>query len=169
MDFNIQNPQPYGILLNQDDLKIQRTYFEEMCKLIGVNCIYYAPRPGKTWTTYGEIQSNYFEPILAGCIFNEHLDQRTMKKLGWVAALDENASVISVPYDLANIQVGALFLIPSAINPKEGRLFRVSRLSTIMIVPSSITCELVPEYENTYAPDLNTYSNSSMNILNRED
>jgi len=161
--------KPYGILLNQSDLKLQRNYFIEMCKLQGINCLYYAPRPDKHWTNYGEIKSNYFEPELIGTIFNEHPNQYTMKKLGWVNELNEGASIISVPYDLHDLQVGALFLIPSAIDPKKGRLFRVHQLSTMMIVPASITCELVPEYEDTYSPALDENTHDSMTFLRRED
>lgn len=150
IDMNIDNP--YGVLLNEKDIQLQRKQFIEMCTMIGSKAIYRAPRPGKHYTTYSEIESNYFEPQLIVCMFNEFPDQRTMKKLGWVSELDENASIISVPYDLQDIQVGALFVLPSAVNPKQGRLFRVSKMSTIMIHPSSITCEIVPEYEDVERP-----------------
>ena len=159
----------YGLLLHEDDIKLQRNWFIEMCNLIGANVIYRANRPNKTWTTYAEIESNYYEPILAPCIFNEFPDQQTMKKLGWVSELDENASIISVPYDLTNLQVGALFIIPSAIDKSKGRLFRVIKLSTIMIYPASITCALVPEYENTFTESSYIHVTDSFNLLNRED
>jgi len=159
----------YGLLLNEKDIKLHRGYFKEMCKLIGAKVIYRANRPDKHWTSYAEIDSNYFEPILVDCIFNEFPDQKTMKKLGWVAELDENASLISVPYDTPNIQVGALFIIPSAIDNSVGRLFRVVRMSTIMIYPASITCELVPEYENTFSNASYIHKTDSFNLLNREE
>ena len=53
-----------------------------MCKLIGINVLYRAPKPNKHYTLYTEIESNY-EPVeLVGCIFEENVDQKTMKKLG---------------------------------------------------------------------------------------
>ena len=159
----------YGLLLNEQGIKLQRNYFKEMCKLIGAKVIYRACRPDKTWTTYGEIDSNYYSPIQVECIFNEFPDQRTMKKLGWVAELDANASLISVPYDVPDIQVGSLFIIPSALDNTKGRLFRVTKLSTIMIYPSSITCELVPEYEDTMSKESFDHSHNSFNLLNREE
>lgn len=166
----MDNLQPsYGILFNGPDLELQRVYFDEMCSLIGINVIYRANRKDKHWTTYSEIESNYMEPKLVSCIFNEYPTQQTMKKLGWVAELDTAASIVSVPYDLDNLQVGALFIVPSAINPKQGRLFRVSKMSTVMIYPSSITCELVPEYENTFSNDTYEHKTNSFNILNREE
>lgn len=164
----IQNNN-YGLLLNEKDIKLHRNYFKEMCKLIGVRVIYRANRPDKHWTTYAEIDSNYYEPKLVECIFNEFPDQRTMKKLGWVSELDENASIISVPYDLENVQVGALFIIPSAIDNSQGRLFRVAKMSVANIYPASITCELVPEYINTFKENAYEHKTNSYNLLTRED
>lgn len=158
----------YGALLHESDIKLHRKYFNEMTRLLGIKTIYRAPRPSKSWTTYAEIDSNYYEPIVLGCIFNEHPNQWTMKKLGWVSELQESASIISVPYDTPQLQVGALFIVPSGIDNAKGRLFRVSRISNIMIYPASITCELVPEYENTFSNDAYDFKHNSFNLLNKE-
>lgn len=159
----------YGLLIKEKDLLLQRKYFTEMCNLIGVNVLHRAPRAGKSYTTYSEVESNYFEAESVGCIFEEHPDQKTMKKLGWNSELSSAASVISVPYDLKGIQKGSLFIIPSAFNPKEGRLFRVTEISGIMIYPCSLTCQLVPEFEDTYSPNLYEHKTNSFNLLNREE
>lgn len=158
----------YGILLN-NDIKLYRKWFEEMCGLIGINVLYRAPRPDKHYTLYTEIDSNYEPAELVGSIFEENVDQKTMKKLGWVSELDENATIISVPYDLKGLQVGALFIVPSAIDNAQGRLFRVSEMSTIQIYPASITCRLVPEYENTFSNSQYDHTHSSFNLLNEEE
>ena len=76
----------YGLLLN-NDIKLHRGYFDEMIRLLGIQVIYRAPLPDKHYTTYAEIESNYAEPILVGCIFDEHPTQQTLKKMGWVAEL----------------------------------------------------------------------------------
>ena len=70
-----------GILINKNIL-IYRQYFKEMVKLVGINVVYRAPRKDKAYDTYGELDSNYYEPIVVGCIFDEHPTQKTMKKLG---------------------------------------------------------------------------------------
>lgn len=157
----------YGLLLNESDIKLQRKYFNEMIKLIGIQVIYRAARENKTWTTYSEIDSNYFEPIVTGCIFEEHPNQYTMKKLGWVSEVQENSSLIVVPYDLPHIQVGALFILPSGIDNAKGRVFRVVRMSNIMLYPASITCEIVPEYEDIYSNVI--YKNDSLTLLTEEE
>lgn len=159
----------YGLLLNKKDILLQRKYFEECVKMLGVKVIHRAPRPDKHYTTYSEIQSNYFEPEAVGCIFDEHPNQRTMRKLGWNSELSESASIISVPYDLEGLQQGSLFIIPSAFDNTKGRLFRVVEITGIMIYPASLTCKLVPEYENTFTPDNFNHMRDSFNLLNRED
>lgn len=165
----MENEKNYGLLFNEKGMKLHRFYFKQMCKLIGAKVIYRANRPNKHWTNYAEIESNYYEPILVDCIFNEFPDQKTMRKLGWVAELDTNASLISVPYDTPNIQVGALFIIPSGIDNAQGRLFRVTKMSNIMIYPSSITCELVPEYADTFSDSSYIHTDDSFNLLNKEE
>ena len=159
----------YGLLLNKQDILLQRSYFNELVTLLGVQVKHRAPKPDKHYTTYAEIQSNYFEPEQVGCIFSEHLDQRTMKKLGWNAELTADQAVISVPYDLSGIQQGSLFYIPSAFDNTEDRLFRVTEISSIMIYPASLTCKLVPEYITTFSPNLIDHKHNSFNLLRGED
>ena len=160
---------PYGLLINKEDILLQRQYFNELVTLLGVQVKHRAPRPDKHYTVYTEIQSNYYEPVLVGCIFSEHLDQRTMKKLGWNAELTSDFSVISVPYDLEGLQQGALFSIPSAFDNTKDRLFRVVEISSIMIYPASLTCKLAPEYEDTFSPNLLDHKRTSFNLLRTEE
>lgn len=161
--------QNYGLLLNERDIKLQRRYFDEMCMMVGIKVIHRAPRASKSYTAYSEIDSNYFEPELVGCIFEEHPNQRTMKKLGWNSELSESAAIISVPYDLKGLQQGSLFIVPSAFDSTQGRLFRVTEITGIMIYPCSLTCKLVPELENTFTPNTYLHKTNSFNLLNREE
>ena len=71
----------YGVLLNSNT-KLHRQWFREACRLLGIWVLYRAPKPDKQYTTYAEIESNYEEPILVGCMFHDHPDQQTLKKLG---------------------------------------------------------------------------------------
>lgn len=154
----------YGLLLNSN-IKLHRTYFNEMVKLLGIQVIYRAPKADKHWTNYGEIESNYDTPIRVGCIFDEHPNQKTLKKIGWVAELQQNSSIIHVAYDLPNIQQGALFIIPSGLDNGKSRLFRVVELTNSIVYPASITCEIVPEYENTFENSSYDFSTTSFNLL----
>lgn len=158
----------FGILLSED-AKIHRQYFNELVSLIGIQVFYRAPLPGKHYTNYTEIEGNYYDPIQVGCIFNDHPDQPTLKKMGWVSELQENSSIIHVPYDLPELQQGALFFIPSGLDNSPNRLFRVVKMQNIMAYPSSISCEIVPEYENTFHKEQYDYRYSSFNLLIQEE
>ena len=157
----------YGLLINQD-IKLHRHWFKEMTRLIGITALYRTLKPGKKWTSYAEIDANYFPAEPVGCIFNEHPDQKTMKKMGWVSELQDGESIISVPYDLKDIQVGSLFIIPSGIDCAKGRLFRVVELLNIMIYPASMTCKIVPQYEDDYNRAMLDHSTNSFNLLEEE-
>lgn len=166
---DIPQNNSYGLLLNEHNIKLQRTYFQEMVRLLGVYVVYRAPRKDKHWTQYQEIESNYENPILVGCIFNEHPDQKSLKKMGWVSELQDNESLISLGYETENLQAGCLIVIPSSYDNTKGRLFRIVRMSNIMIYPASITCVCVPEYETEFEPVLTDHETSSLNLLIEEE
>jgi hypothetical protein len=135
----------YGLLINKD-IKLHRFYFKEMVKLLGINCQYRAPMSNKHFNTIGDLESDYYPAETVGCIFQEHPDQKTLKKMGWVAELQESSSIIHVPYDLKGLEVGALFSIPSGLDNAAPRVFRVISMQNIMVYPASIACEIAPEY-----------------------
>lgn len=138
----------YGSLLN-GDIKLHRQWFKEMSKMIGIQMIYRAPRHSKEFDIHGELDTKYCEPEVVYGIFQEHPDQKSLKKMGWVAELQESSSMIHVPYDLKGLEAGALFEIPSGIDGAPGRVFRVLNMQNIMVYPASITCEIALEYEST--------------------
>lgn len=159
------NRTDYGVLLNKD-IKLHRQYFKEMVKLLGINCIYRAPLPGKNFDKYGDLDAKYNKGIVVGCIFQDHPDQKTLKKMGWVAELQESSSIIHVPYDLPDLQVGALFIVPSGIDNAIGRVFRVISMQNIMVYPASIACEIAPEWEDVDEPVLhNDFKDNTTTLL----
>ena len=160
--------QKYGTLIHPE-IKMHRQWFRELVKLHGIYVLYRAPKDGKKYTTFGEIDSNYEEPKLIGCLFDEHPTQQTFKKIGWMSELDGNSSIIHVDYDLEGLQQGALFIIPSGLDDGKGRIFRVVKLTNSIVYPASITCEIVPEYidnfiEETKYDEMSGY----INVLNTE-
>jgi hypothetical protein len=127
-----------------------------MVKLLGINCKYRAPLANKVTDIYGDLSTGYDDEIIVGCLFEEHPNQKSLKKAGWVAELQEGSSIIHVPYDLPNLQIGALFEVPSGLDNGKGRLFRVIRMSNIMIYPASIACEIALEYDSNDEQRLTT-------------
>lgn len=158
-------PNDYGILLNKD-IKLHRLYFKQMVKLLGINCQYRAPMNNKTYSVLGDLATDYYPAETVGCIFNDHPDQKTLKKMGWVAELQEGSSIIHVPYDLKGLEVGALFLIPSGLDNADGRLFRVISMQNIMVYPASIACEIAPEYRDTdEASTVHDFTHNNITLL----
>ena len=93
-----------------------------------------------------------------------------MKKLGWNSERTESISAISVPYDLPNVQAGSLFALPGGIDNSQARLFRVIEMSNIMLYPASITCMLVPEWQNTAKQSqIVEFKNNVFNLLKEEE
>lgn len=155
----------YGLLINKD-IKLHRLYFKQMVKLLGINCQYYAPMSNKHFDKLGDLKTDYYPPEKVGCIFQEHPDQKTLRKMGWVAELQEGSSIIHVPYDLEGLQVGALFEIPSGLDNAKARLFRVIGMQNIMIYPASIACEIALEYEDTEeAVSIQDFSQNNFTVL----
>ena len=156
--------QKYGKLLTPD-IKIYRQYFEELVRMVGIQVVYYAPRPGKHYTTYTEIKENFQPPEIVGTIFEEHPNQKSMKKMGWISELQDSASVIHVSYNLHDLQKGALFAIPSGLDNASGRLFRVEELQNSIVYPASIACLIVPEYENVLPDSKMDMHDTNFNLL----
>ena len=158
----------FGLLINEDTL-LHRNYFIEMTKLLGIQVLYYEPKENSHFDVYGDLKANYKDPQLVGCIFDEHPTIWTMKKLGWNHEQQENTSIINVPFDLPNLQVGALFAVPDSLS-KKARMFRVIRMSSTMLYPASIACELAPEWEtNSHSSQLHDFKQTNFNLLNEEE
>ena len=150
------NSTDYGFLLSKNNIQLHRSYFKEMVKLLGINCKYRAPLHNKGNDIHGDLHTSYKPEVIVGCLFEEHPNQKSLRKAGWVAELQEGSSIIHVPYDLPYLQVGALFEVPSGLDNSKGRLFRVISMANIMIYPASITCEIALEYESNDEPQLFT-------------
>ena len=165
---NEQHNPNLGLLLTPD-IKLHRVWFQQMVDLLGIQILYYQVKPGKHYTNYTEIKTTHYDPIRVGCIFDEHPTQKTLKKMGWVAELQENSSIIHLAYDTPGIQVGALVSIPSGIDGTPDRIFRVVSMEVSMIYPASIACEIVPEYKDVFEPSLLNYKHTNFNLLDEED
>lgn len=160
----------YGLLITKD-IKLHRTWFKQLIALHGINCKYRAPLNNKDYDMRGDLQTRYKPEIIVGCLFEEHPNQKSLRKAGWVAELQEGSSMIHVPYDLPDLQVGALFEVPSGLDSGKGRVFRVISMQNIMIYPASIACEIALEYDSVDEQHLTTaHEKEDMPLLiDRED
>lgn len=154
-----------GVLLTRDAL-LHRKYFNEFCRLRGISSMYQYPLKDKTLTTQGEMETRYSKPQEVWCILNENVDQKTMVKLGWNAEQVDSLILLSVPYDLPELQSGCLFTIPAGIDNAKDRLFRVVDMSTVQLYPASVTCRIMPEYQTEIEKaELKDFKTSSFNLL----
>ena len=156
-----------GILLNKEDITIFREYFEEMVELIGIQVLY---RPlkasSKNWDIHGELDANYDLPMQVGCIFHEHTDQKTMRKLGWNVERNTDVPIIHVPYNLPRLESGCIFIIPSGLDGAKGRVFRVNDMHVSAIYPASIACMLGPVLEDNFErSQIHDFHQSNFNLL----
>ena len=164
MDSN--NLNNYGLLLNESDIKLHRIWFKQMAQLLGIKVKYFQPIVGKDFNTQGDIEAKYYPPKEVYGILTEYPDQKTLKKMGWVSELQENSSILHVPYDLPGLEVGALFTLPSGIDNTHGRNFRVVSMQVTMIYPASIACEIAPEYESTtQVNEIHDFRHENLTVL----
>lgn len=130
--------------LIQNDVKIHRRYFNEALEAYGVDALYYQVKPGKKFTSIGELSANYYAPTEGKVIFDQTPQLRTLKKLGWVSELDQTLPLLHVSFDLPGIETGCLFKIKDPLQFSGGRLFRITKMSVGIISPASITVQAVP-------------------------
>lgn len=154
-----------GVLLNGNNIKLHRQYFKQTVRLLGINVIYRAPMPNKTWDGYGELDGSFYPPKIVGCLFTEHPNQKTLKKLGWVAELQESSSIIEVPYDLEGLQVGALFIVPSGLDNAKGRVFKVIGMENVAVYPATVLCEIAPVYQDSFDRAQLQHTDNDTNLL----
>ncbi len=77
---------------------------------------------------------------------------------------------MNFPYDTPNIEVGCIVLVPSGIDNAPPRMFRIARMSTIMIYPASIACECVPEFYDALPKSATEdFRNSSTSVFMRDE
>ena len=158
-----------GLLLDKQNIELQRFYFEELVRLKGINLIYRAPRENKEYNGYGELDTFFYEPIVVGCIYDEHPNQWTMKKLGWASELQEETSIVHVPYNTPKLQNGSLFIVPSGVDNAEGRLFRIIKMSTICMYPASVACQIAPVWKSTFEKSQLDHSDNNFNLLKEDE
>ena len=158
-----------GVLLNEQNLKFQRQYFEEMVRLIGLKVLYLAPRKDKTYNGYGELESFFYDPVEVGCIFTEHPNVWTMRKAGWNVERADDLSMIQVPYDLERLERGGLFLIKCGPDTAEPRKFQIRDMKTDAVVPVCVECLLGAVYSSTFETSQFQHTDNNFNLLRHDE
>ena len=158
-----------GLLINEKNVKLQRFYFKQAVRLVGIQTFYRAPRKDKHYNGYGELDAFFYEPYKTGVIFEEHPTVWTMKKLGWDTELQEGETLIHVPYDVPQLQSGGVFEIPSGLDNTEPRRFRVLKMAASLVYPSEIVCHIAPLYTSNFDKTALTHTDNNFSLLNDEE
>lgn len=134
-------------LLNRQDSKIFRGYFNEMCKLIGISVGYqYVTK--KELTIHSEDNSELSMPIRIDILFDENPNIDTLNKIGWVSELNDQKPIIAnLPYNTPNLTVNARIIVESIDGVARPRVFRIIKIQSDLEFPDAYTCALVPVFD----------------------
>lgn len=134
-------------LLNRQDAKIFRGYFNEMVKLIGQSVGYqYVVK--KELTIHSEDNSILSAPIRINILFDENPQVDTLNRLGWVSELNQQKPiVINMPYNTPNLTVNARVTIESVDGVARPRVFKITKIVSDLEFPDAYTCAIVPVFD----------------------
>lgn len=158
-----------GILIKQKNVNLQRFYFKQAVRLIGINVLYRAPRKGKKYNGYGELDTFFIDPIKVGVIFDDHPSVWTMRKLGWDSELQEGETLIHVPYDTPNLESGGMLEVPSGLDDTPPKRFRILKMRTSMVYPSEVVCHIAPLFTSEFSNSQFEHKDNNFSLLKHSD
>lgn len=151
----------------QNDAKIFKYYADEALDLYGIPCQYFQCKPGKSFTTLGEMKSCYYDAVWTKVIFDQAPNVKTLRKLGWVTELDEQQPIVHVKFDLPGIEIGCLFNIKDPLRVDKGRMFRITKMSVGILYPATLTCQLAAIVGDDIEETTNPYDGNESIFLNK--
>lgn len=159
----------YGILINSDAL-LHRQWFEEMVRLHGEGALYEYPINGK-YNQNGEfVCDNYSPPTQVGVIYEQRPKLKTTKLLHWNSQLQDEASLVHIPYNTENLMLNGRVIMPSPYDASKGDVFRIVEMSAVSaIYPDAISCAIVPVWADKFDKSQFDYTNSTLNLLFEEE
>lgn len=137
-------------LLREEEIRYLRSQFEETVKQLGVPFKYRYP--------LGNDVDDFSQPAPDGysCeydvygIFDGDPKVKTYRNLGWVVEKGDNLPfLIHIPFSTTHIQKGCLFQTAGQITDISERIFQVTELSSSLVCPDHIVCQIVPLVGNT--------------------
>lgn len=138
-----------GLILERE-VEYLRRQFNETVKQLGV-CFKYQYPLGNDLDTFSQpAPDGYSREIEVYGIFDGEPKLKTYRNLGWVVEKSDNLPfLIHIPFDTEHIQKGALFKISGQMTGIQERIFQVTELSTGLVCPDHIVCQIVPLAGNT--------------------
>ena len=132
------------------EIEYMRRMFKFTVEQVGVQFLYRYPLNNDVDSYNQPAPDGYSERMSIFGIFDGEPKLKTYKDLGWVAEKNDNLPfLIHVPFDVPHIQAGCLFESDGQITGIKPRLFQVKELSTPLVCPDHIVCQIVPLVGNT--------------------
>lgn len=137
-------------LIVEKEIEYLRRQFRFAVEQIGVQFMYRYPLNNAIDVFNQPAPDGYSERIPVYGVFEGEPKLKTYKNLGWVVEKSDNLPfLIHIPFDTPHIQRGCLFEIDGQITSIESRLFQVTELSTGLVCPDHIICQIVPLVGNS--------------------
>lgn len=154
-----------GMLIRNEAL-LQRRYFKEMCKLVGISCAYQWVTD-KEYTIHSEKNFKYSQPIRMNIILNENPTIETLNTYGWLSELGDTLPIIAhIPFDTPNLMVGCRIMLATIKGTDRPRLFDITRIGSNLEYPDSYTVALAPVLDQF--PQRNQYTLVNNEKVNQE-
>ena len=153
-------------LLTQQDAKVFQTWFEEMCKLRGIEVKYTWPVTEDV-TIHSEIQNQFATPIDMNIVFEENPKVNTLKRIGWVSENpDDKPHIARLPFNAPNLQTKCRILIPPIGQAIPGRWFEITSIHCDLEYPDCYICTLAPVFESQ--PARTDHSQTNYNYIDHD-
>ena len=134
-------------LLNRQDSKIFRQYFNEMVKLIGQS-VGYQYVVDRDMTIHSEDNSKLSVPIRLDVLFDENPTVDTLNTLGWTSELNtQQPIVVNLPFNTPKLTVNARITVGSVDGVQRPRVFKITKIVSDLEFPDAYTCAIVPVYD----------------------
>lgn len=137
-------------LISSREVEYLRCQFKETVEQLGV-CFRYQYPLGNNLDDFAQpAPDGYSRELQVYGIFDGEPKLKTYRNLGWVVEKSDNLPfLIHIPFDTERIQKGALFHINGQITGIAERTFQVTELTTELVCPDHIVCQIVPLIGNT--------------------
>lgn len=137
-------------LISEREVDYLRKQFNETVMQLGVLFKYQYPLGNDVDDFAQPAPDGYSEELDVYGIFDGEPKLKTYRNLGWVVEKSDNLPfLIHIPFDTKGIQKGALFKISGQLTGIEARVFQVVELTTGLVCPDHIVCQIVPLVGNT--------------------
>lgn len=154
-------------LIREEEVIYLREAFKETVYQLGVPFIYQYPLGNDLDNFNQPAPDGYSQEIEVYGIFDGEPKLKTYKNLGWVVEKSDNLPfLLHIPFDTPYIQKNGIFKIKGQYANIPNRIFQITELSTNLVCPDHIICQIVPLVGNTVP--LTKETRRDVSIKNRE-